>query len=156
MKTIKTNPNACTNNTFVFNHVAKTIDGKEIDFKRAGIPGSKYEELLMERMAAQPTYTLNPIKTKRNPNKKTYAGLTLDLMKQYINTQNDGEQRMEEFNSFIKENKKYALIKKWFLQTYKGFSVEEAKRVISDCIIDDVVAKVNMTITDGAPMLHSA
>ena len=65
----------CTETTFTFDHIKKTINGKAIDFKRAGIPGSDHEALLLRRMAEQPTYTLNPITPKKNLNKKTYAGL---------------------------------------------------------------------------------
>lgn len=84
--------------TFTFNHVAKTIDGKECDFKRASIPGSDFEALLLSRMEAQPTYTLNPIKINTNPNKKSYAGLNRKLMLDYIATQVDAELRMPEYN----------------------------------------------------------
>lgn len=129
MKTIKTA--ICTETTFIFNHITKTIDGKANDFKRAGIPGSEHEALLLRRMAAQPTYTLNPISPKKNPAKETYAGLNIQLMREFIPTQENAEERMAEFEEFVEKNSSYPTIKSWFIETYKGFTVEKAKKAIT-------------------------
>ena len=128
----------CTETTFTFDHIKKTINGKAIDFKRAGIPGSDHEALLLRRMGAQPTYTLNPITPKKNLNKKTYAGLNLNLMRAYVPTQENAEERMAELDEFETKNTSFPTIKSWFLDTYKDFSVEEAKRAISQNKITNV------------------
>ena len=128
----------CTETSFTVDHIKTTLNGKAIDFKRAGLPGSEHEALLLRRIAAQPTYTLNPITPKKNLNKKTYAGLSRDLMRAYIPTQEHAEERMAELDEFEAKDTNFPTIKSWFLDTYKDFSVEEAKRAISKNKITNV------------------
>ncbi len=66
-------------------------------------------------------------KIKRNPNKKTYSGLTYDYMRKYIRTHESPETRaaaMYEFEEMIcisechSQRYKYPVIKAWFLDRY--------------------------------------
>ena len=65
---------------FTYNHITKKIVGTDINFEKAGIPGSDLEKELLARMAGQPTYTFEVITTDKKPEKRSYAGLTMDLM----------------------------------------------------------------------------
>ena len=65
---------------FTFDHVNKKIVGTDINFQKSGIPGSKEEKELMARIEARPTYTFAVIETEKKPAKKTYAGLTMEVM----------------------------------------------------------------------------
>lgn len=118
---------------FVFDHVGKKILGSEYHFKKAGIPGSMQYEALMERMAAQPDYTLSPIPAKKKVEKKqTYAGLTLALMKQYIAIKENNEKLMAEYEKMVEDKACYPTVKSWFLEAYPGFDVKRAETEIRE------------------------
>ncbi len=85
-----------TTNFFTFDHLKKTIIGSEINFKRAGIPGSVQYKALMNVMALRPDYTLAPIPAKKKTEKKqTYAGLTFDLMREFVEIKGNETQKAE-------------------------------------------------------------
>lgn len=78
--------------------------------------------------------------------KKTYKGLTLPLIREYIKIQKNSEileTEMAEVKAKALEGKEnitekmadkiaYPLIKKWFLKKFKDFSVSRAQKEISD------------------------
>ena len=72
---------------FTYDHINKKIVGKDVDFQKAGIPGSALEKELNARVEARPDYGFTVIPTEKKPAKQTYAGLTRELMKEYINIQ---------------------------------------------------------------------
>ena len=74
---------------FTYNHITKKIVGTDVAFAKAGIPGSALEKELLARMEGQPTYTFEVIETVKKPAKKTYAGLTQELMREYIEAQEE-------------------------------------------------------------------
>lgn len=130
-----------TNNTrtaatyFTFDHFGKKIIGSELNFKKAGVPGSDQYKALMAAMAAHPNYTLFAVAPKKE--KQTYAGLTIDLMEEYLNLVFEGELATTAREKFAemkaaKEEKKiaFATIKSWFLDMFPHFNVEKAKRDI--------------------------
>jgi len=70
---------------FVYDHINRKIIGTERNFKLAGIPNSDACKALMAVKAGQPTYSLFPIPSKKKVAKKqTYAGLTRDLITEYV------------------------------------------------------------------------
>ena len=117
---------------FTFDHIHKTIDGSEFNFKMSGNPNKPQYEALMVAMEKHPNYTLTPItSTKKVEKKQTYAGLTLDLMKDYVGIKGDDIQKAE-FQKIVDNNERYPTIKSWFLDNFKvGFTVEKAKREIA-------------------------
>ena len=131
---------------FTFDHINKKIVGKDVDFQKAGIPGSALEEELNTRMAERPSYTFHVIETEKKPAKKTYAGLTRELMKEYINIQAEEKKAdlMAQIDKMIADKMAYPTIKSWFLDVFKDFSVSKAQREIKNHKLISVKAKVRL------------
>ena len=131
---------------FTYDHINKKIVGTDINFQKAGIPGSALEAELTARMAERPSYTFHVIETEKKPAKQTYAGLTKELMREYIAIQE--EQAAADLNArldtMLKEKKAFPTIKSWFLDEFKGFSVSKAQREIKNHKLISVKAKVRM------------
>ena len=132
-----TNTNSSSNNTrtaayFTYDHFGKKIIGSELNFKKAGVPGSDQYNALMSAMDAHPNYTLFAVAPKKE--KQTYAGLTIDLMEEYLNLVYEGELADVARAKFAemkakKLNKElaFATIKSWFLELFPKFNVNKAK-----------------------------
>lgn len=131
---------------FTFDHVSKAIVGTDVNFQKAGIPGSKQEEELMARIETHPTYSFKVIETEKKPAKQTYAGLTRELMKEYISIQAEEKQAdlMAQLDKMIKDKMAYPTIKSWFLEEFKGFSVSKAKTQIKNHKLVSAKAKVRL------------
>ena len=117
---------------FTYNHITKKIVGTDVAFAKAGIPGSAQEKELLARMEGQPTYTFAVIETEKKPAKKTYAGLTMEVMEAYLAIY-QGELAAEMRAKFaeMKGNKvKYPVIKSWFLDLFPNFNVNKAMTAI--------------------------
>lgn len=121
---------------FTYDHVNKKIVGTDINFQKAGIPGSDLEAELNARMEARPTYGFTVIPTEKKPEKKTYAGLTMEVMEAYLAIY-EGELAEEMRVQFAKmkaqkEQKKmtYPTIKSWFIDLFPHFNVNKAKTAI--------------------------
>ena len=131
------NTTSTTSVRFTIDFANKSIVGTAASFKKAGLgSGDVYNEL-MALIEKHPTFACKEKKQQsRSPKKKvTYAGLDFTLMKEYISIQENSESLMAEYDEVIKEaeeaHSKYPLTKKWFLETFKGFTVEMAKKEIS-------------------------
>ena len=117
---------------FTFDHVNKKIVGKDIDFQKAGIPGSALEKELNARMEARPSYGFTVIPTEKKPAKKTYAGLTMEVMEAYLAIY-EGELAVEmraKFAEMKGKKEKYPVIKSWFIDLFPQFNVNKAKAAI--------------------------
>ena len=99
------------------NRMENTIEVSKAFYNKACKYGTPEYEMLTEAAAQNPTFK---IAFKENK-KKTYTGLTLKRMKEYILTQPDSEKRLEEFKA------KYPLTKKWFLETFEDYKENEVK-----------------------------
>lgn len=131
---------------FTYDHVNQKIVGTDISFQKSGIPGSKQEAELMERMAAHPNYTFTVIETEKKPAKQTYKGLKIEVMEAYLSIY-QGELADEMREQFAKmkvkhEEKKmpYSTIKSWFLDLFPKFNVEKAKREIQKANLENAKA----------------
>ncbi len=131
---------------FIFDHVNQKIVGKDVDFQKAGIPGSDLEKELMARIEARPTYSFMVLETEKKPAKKTYAGLTRELMKEYISIQAGDKQadQMAQFEKMVKDKTAYPTIKSWFLDEFEGFTVSKAKTQIKNHKLVSAKAKVRL------------
>ena len=143
-----TNKTASTSKKFAFtyNHITKKIVGTDINFEKAGIPGSALEKELLARMEGQPTYTFEVIATEKKPEKRSYAGLTMDLMEDYLaiweNELADAA-RAKFAEMKAKQEKKelrFSLIKSWFLELFPKFDVKKAKKEIREKKFKDAKA----------------
>ena len=129
-----TNFNTTSNNTrtatyFTYDHFGKKIVGSELNFKKSGDPNTPQYAALMVAMAAHPNYTLSAVAPKVK--KQTYAGLTCELMREYVEIKGNEAQKAE-LAEMIDNNEAYPTIKSWFLDYYKcGFTVEKAKEMVA-------------------------
>lgn len=131
---------------FTYDHVNQKIVGTDINFQKAGIPGSALEAELNARIAERPAYGFTVIPTEKKPAKQTYKGLTKELMREYIAIQE--EQAAADLNAqldtMLKEKKAFPTIKSWFLDEFKDFSVSKARREIKNHKLISVKAKVRL------------
>ena len=138
-----------TNNTrpatyFTYDHFGKKIVGSELNFKKSGNPNNPQYAALMAAMAAHPNYELTPVAPKVK--KQTYAGLTCELMREYVEIKGTAAQ-LEELDNLIDNNEAYPTIKSWFLDNFKrGFTVEKAKREIAEHKLNERKTKVRATV----------
>jgi hypothetical protein len=127
---------------FTFDHVRKLIVGNELNFKRASVPHTEQYGALMKAMKLHPTYTLSPIPLKKKVAKKqTYKGLTRKFMLSYIKIQPDNDVMLAEFNKMNADQINYPTMKSWFLDLFKGFDVEKARKEIADHRLTDTKSK---------------
>lgn len=109
------------------NYVNKTIEMTKTEAKEAGNPASaKFDELMKLRSVFTDfTVIVKTTSAKRDK----YKGLDYDYMKKYIETHDNNEKNMKEFNNLRGLNEKgekdilieestYGEIKMWFLSTY--------------------------------------
>lgn len=117
------------NTIFTYNFVNKTIIGSKAAIARAnkGI-NPEYNELT-SMLAEHPNFSVVEKNIKKNDDKKTYSGLTIETMKAYIKTLDNSRSKLIEFEAIqvVAEAKgaKYPLTKKWFLNTYPEFKNSE-------------------------------
>ena len=151
MNAINTTSN--TNNThsaiyFTYDHFGKKIVGSEQNFKMSGNPNKPQYAALLAAMEAHPTYTLSAVAPKVK--KQTYAGLTCELMREYVKIKGTATQ-LEELDNLIDNNEAYPTIKSWFLDYFKcGFTVEKAKSVVAHHKLNARKAKVRVKVAPAA------
>lgn len=129
-----------TSSYFTFDHINKTIVGSEFNFKMSGNPTKPQYHALMTAMEMQPTYKLDPIPSKKKvEKKKSYEGLTLNLMEEYLNLVYEGKKAEEARTKFAAMKAKHGLkelayptIKSWFLDLFPKFNVNKAMEQISE------------------------
>ena len=137
---------------FMFDYVERTIVGSNSVLKKAGKAGSKEQRELLKMIEQHPDFKVVAKEIKVNSDRKTYYGLTLELMEEYICIQNDREAAMVIFNEVVKmakaQGKKYPMTKKWFLERYKDFDVNKAKEAIDSYKIAQI-DQANQVETDA-------
>ena len=145
---------------FTYNHITKKIVGTDINFEKAGIPGSDLEKELLARMAGQPTYTFEVITTDKKPEKRSYAGLTMDLMEDYLaiwehELADTARAKFAEMKA--KQEKKelrFSFIKSWFLELFPKFDVKKAKKEIREKKFKDAKAPYKVIkVSIAAPQM---
>lgn len=112
---------------FTPNYIDKTIEGTKAAFKKAGVMNSPAFNELREWMELFPTFTVTEVSPKENKNKKTYNGLSIEKMKEYIGTQSNSELMLKKFEAVQRvakaKNALYPLTKKWFLNAYPEYKL---------------------------------
>lgn len=135
-----------TKNLFVYDHINRTIVGKEHHFKQAGIPGSPAYNALMAVMAGQPTYTLAPIASQKKPTKKqTYKGLNMELMAFHIDQHANAEVKAE-FTHMVETKVAYPTIKSWFLELYPHIEIAKTQRAMEKKDLADRKASIRTAV----------
>ena len=133
-----------TRSLFVFDHVNKTIVASKSSLKKAGRPNTPEADLLASMMKQHPDYAVVEKEVKTNSGKNTYDGLTMELMKAYIEIQSNAKEMLETYNRVVematKQKKKYPLTKSWFVGVYTDFNVEDAQKKINAHLIAQAAA----------------
>lgn len=142
---------------FRFDLLNNKILGTAESFQKANIGfGDAYDEL-MELKSKQPSFAYEVIAskamkklTKGKKPKKTYAGLTYELMEAYISIQKNAEDEWADYRAVRADAEKkydsiYPVVKKWFLGEFdpwgKGFDVRKAKSEIAQELIHNAVLR---------------
>lgn len=119
---------------YTFNHPAKKIlISKRFSNAAEKINSTEYKELV-KLITDFPTYTIEVVEFKKNTNKLSYKGLTIDQMRRFIQTQSNEEAELFEKVIKIAKNKTspYSVIKKWFLKRYKEAYLNEVENAALD------------------------
>ena len=139
------NENVMTNNEvttsapyFWYDHTKEKIIGKELNFKKSGIPGSAQDKALMSAKAQHPNYTYYIIKPVKEKN--SYKGLKRELMYDYIDCFGS-EEMMEKFQQMKEDGTRFPAMKSWFLELFPKFNVEKARKEIREYRLGHIKAK---------------
>lgn len=151
------NTSSSTSVRFTVDFFNKTIAGTKASFDKASKgEGAIYEELA-SKMAKHPDFKLVVKEQKHSKAKKqTYEGLDFDLMKRYLSIQDNAEELLTKYEGIKKFAKDsglsvYPITKKWFLETFEGFDVKEAKKAINKANYGYAVAKVSVKPKQSNP-----
>ena len=129
---------------FWYDHPNKKIVGKELNFRKSGIPGSKQDKELMARIAEHSNYTFRIIKPKKEKN--SYKGLKRELMYDYIDCFGS-EEMLDKFQQMKEDGTGFPAMKSWFLDQFPKFNVEKAKGDIKRYRLGHVKAKYKVAKT---------
>lgn len=132
---------------FTLDFFEKAIIGTKTSFNKASKGcGAEYEELTA-KMAKYPDFTLTikEPKTKSTKAKTTYEGLCFEFMEEYISYHTNHADLMARYKkakAMAKDlnTKVYPLVKKWFLEEFTEFKMDEAKEYISHCRLEKINA----------------
>lgn len=125
-------------NLFAINFAENTIVASKTTLKKASVPNSPEYKALMKLMKQNPAFTVAEKDIKKAVGKTTYKGLTATFIKAYIAIQENAEDLKKQFEQ-ASEMGKFPLVRKWFLDTFKNFNMEEAM----DQITAAQIAKIN-------------
>lgn len=134
-------------NLFAYDFVNNTIVASKTTLKKAGKPGTSEYKELVKMIAKQPTFRVVEKEITTNDSKKTYHGLTLEVMRTHIQKQENSIALMAEFDEVLKIGKsKYPLAKKWFLEQFPNFKMTEAKKAVSNAKIAKAKANAKLVL----------
>lgn len=131
-------------NLFSLNHVDKTIVASKTTLRKAGIFGSAEYKELMHLLNENSGYAVAEKVIKKSTGKKTYRGLTAALIRDYLSIQPNCDEMNALFNQAW-ERGGFSLGRKWFLESYKDFNVENAKQEIQEAKLVDIRTTVECT-----------
>ena len=126
-------------NLFVVNFAENTIIATKTTLKKASVPNSPEYKALMKLMKQNPTFSIEVKEIKKAEGKKTYAGLNKDFIEAYISIQANADELKKQFEK-ASEMGNFPLIRKWFLNTFENFEMEEAKDKITQARISAICA----------------
>ena len=124
---------------FTVDFAADTIYASKTTLKKAGIPNSPEYKEMMRWKKQHPTFKVVAKDIKKAAGKNTHRGLTDEIITQYIAIQSNYNVLKVEYEQTAKEGK-FPLVRKWFLNTFKGFDLETAKEEIAMATINKIKA----------------
>ena len=116
-----------------------TIIATKTTLKKASVPNSPEYKTLMKLMKQNPTFAVVVKGIKKAEGKKTYAGLNNGFIKNCISIKENAEELEQQYNKAY-EMGKFVMVRKWFLNTFKNFDMEEAKREIAKARLAAIAA----------------
>lgn len=126
-------------NLFAVNFAENTIVATKTTLKKASIPNSPEYKALMKLMKQNPTFTVTEKVIKEAIGKQTYEGLNKAFIEKYISIQSNAKELNEQYAK-ASEMGKFPLVRKWFLNTFKGFNMEAAKEEIEKAIFAEIAS----------------
>ena len=135
-------------NLFAYDFTNNTIVASKATLKKAGNPTTPEYKALRKMIAEQPTFKVVEKTINAKSGKTTYKGLTIEMMKSYIDAQENPVALCEEFESirqFAKNNKRreYPLLKQWFVEKFKEQSkMTDAKKIPAKHVMAKATGKV--------------
>lgn len=112
-------------NEYKFDHMAQTITLTKKFAKAAGVLNSNEYRILKQLRADYPEYAIELKEIARKENKKSYANLTYDAMRNFIGTlEGDTSDNLRNLNTLItlySGSGCYPKVKKWFLDKYPNY-----------------------------------
>ena len=81
-------------NLFAYDFTNRTIVATKATLKKASNPTTDEYKVLIKMIEGQPTFRVVEKTIKNSGNKKTYKGLTLKMMMDYISDQKNSEELM--------------------------------------------------------------
>ena len=124
-------------NLFSVNFAENTIIASKTTLKKASVPNSPEYKELMKLLKQNPTFTIAEKVIKEAIGKETYEGLNKKFIEKYISIQNDASYLNEQYRKAAKRGK-FPLVRKWFLETFKNFDMEKAKKEIDEAIFHEI------------------
>ena len=110
---------------FVYDFENQAVVGSKSAIARANKGINPEYSVLTSMLKAQPTFSVKAKIIDVKKDKKSYNGLTLDKMAEYIKTKPNSEKALEKFEAVKKIAKAkgacYPITKKWFLATYPEY-----------------------------------
>ena len=126
-------------NLFVVNFAENPIIATKTTLKKASVPNSPEYKALMKLMKQNPTFTVAEKEIKKAEGKNTYKGLDKAFVEKYISIQDNADDLNKQYAKAA-EMGKFPLVRKWFLNTFKNFDMETAKKEIEQAIFAEIAA----------------
>lgn len=116
-----------------------TIIATKTTLKKASVPNSPEYKALMKLMKQNPTFAVVVKEIKKAEGKKDYKGVNNKFIKEYISIKENADELEKQYKKAY-EMGKFVMVRKWFLNTFKNFDMEEAKREIAKARLAAIAA----------------
>ena len=134
-----------------------TIYASKTTLKKTRVPNSPEYNELVGLLTRHHNFKIVEKEIKKAKGKETYKGLTSDFIKQYISIQKNKETLEAQYKEAFKLGK-FPLVRKWFLDTFKNFDMEQAKAEIENVVLGEIrtiTASTDANQTTTKPSLVS-
>ena len=116
-----------------------TIIATKTTLKKASVPNSPEYKTLMKLMKQNPTFAVVVKEIKKAEGKKDYKGVNNKFIKEYISIKENADELEKQYKKAY-EMGKFVMVRKWFLNTFENFDMEEAKEKIAKARLAAIAA----------------
>ncbi len=131
------------NANFKYDFVKNTIVASKAALRKASDPASKEYKELMAMMERQPTFRVVEREIKKSSNKTTYKGLTTQVMRDYIGSDDEKKKELDK----ALEIGGYPMAKQWFLSTYEKPTMADINTKVTQGRIAKIRVKTGSKVT---------